>query len=172
MATSFDNGLQVFGNWQTICVGLTIYIMTAAVRRIVEIAWKNAGQSKWWYEVLLPLGPIGNGILLAVGMRKFPWPEPIAGSFSARVMYAMICGLFCGWLYARVRGFMRQGSEVKGDEPSGEIPALTAPKTEEKVEEAKAAEPTKAEEPKADEPKAAEKAEESPKKEEAAPLVP
>ena len=126
MSASLDDGLSVFANWQTLALGLTIYVMTAAIRRIVETGWKGATQSKWWYEVLLPLGPIGNGIILALTLKQFPWPPAVAESTSARVMYAIVCGLFCGWLYARVRGFFRQGQAQGPDNGSNLIPSLSA----------------------------------------------
>jgi len=129
MPTTLDDGLSVFANWQTLLLGLTIYVMTAAVRRVVETAWKGATTNKWWYEVLLPLGPIGNGLLLAVTLKQFPWPPAVAESASARAMYAIVCGLFCGWLYARVRGFFRQGQAQGPDNGANMIPSLS-PKPE------------------------------------------
>ena len=127
MAASLDQGFELFANWQTLVVGLTIYVMTAAIRRVVETGWKGSKTNKWWYEVLLPLGPIGNGIILAVGMKKFPWPEQVAASTSARVTYAIVCGLFCGWLYARVRGFLRSQTEEGKKKDDGSNPGISLP---------------------------------------------
>lgn len=125
---TLEDGLAVFTNWQTVAVGLTIYVMTGAIRRVVETGWKGAKSNKWWYEVLLPLGPIGNGILLAMFVKQFPWPEPVAESTSSRVMYALVCGLFCGWLYGRVRGFFRNGSTAG---TSDVVPLDSTPRNEE-----------------------------------------
>lgn len=111
MPVSLDNGFDLFANWQTVVVGLTIYVITVGVRRIIETAWKGATMNKWWCEVILPLSPIVSGVTLAVGMKKFPWPPPVAGSLSARITYAIVCGLFCGWLYGRVRGFFRSAQQ-------------------------------------------------------------
>ncbi len=143
MPASLDNGLELFANWQTIVVGLTIYVVTAAIRRVVETAWKGAKDSKWWYEVFLPLGPIANGVILALSMRKFPWPDQVAGSTSARVTYAIVCGLFCGWLYARVRGFFRSqagdgAATTTGPELSIPPPVEVVPPVEVSTEESKA----------------------------------
>ena len=134
MAASLDQGFELFANWQTIVVGLTIYVVTAAIRRVVETAWKGATSNKWWYEVLLPLGPIGNGVILALVMPKFPWPDQVAVSTSARVTYAIVCGLFCGWFYARVRGFLRpaDGKPDDGSNPALSLPPVDAPQSEEK----------------------------------------
>lgn len=123
-----DDGLAVFANWQTLLLGITIYVTTAFVRRVIETAWKGAKDNKWYYEVLLPIGPIANGVLLALLLKSFPWPEPIAASRSGKVMYALVCGLFCGWLYARVRGFFRQGQASGPDDglnPTISLPSVT-----------------------------------------------
>lgn len=127
MAASLDQGFELFANWQTLVVGLTIYVMTAAIRRVVETAWKGSTTNKWWYEVLLPLGPIANGIILALVMPKFPWPDQVAVSTSARVTYAIVCGLFCGWLYARVRGFFRSQTEEGKKKDDGSNPDIGLP---------------------------------------------
>jgi len=110
-----ESGLELFTNWQTVALGLTIYVMTAGIRRVIETYRPAIRQSKWWREVFLPLGPVGNGIILAVCMRAFPWPEQVAGSLSGRVMYALVCGLGCGWLYGRFRGFMKKDGTTKTD---------------------------------------------------------
>lgn len=111
---SLDVGLELFTNWQTIALGLTIYVMTAAIRRVIETSRPEIVKSKWWREVFLPLGPVGNGIILAVALKAFPWPEQVAANLSSRVMYALVCGLGCGWLYGRFRGFMKQDSAAAG----------------------------------------------------------
>ena len=125
MAASLDNGIELFANWQTMTVGLTIYVMTAAGRRVFETGFPNATKSKWWYEVALPFGPIANGVLLAVIMKKFPWPPQVAESLSARVTYAIVCGLFCGWTYARVRGLIRPANSGPDNGQSNPIPSLS-----------------------------------------------
>lgn len=157
---SLDSGLEIFTNWQTVALGLTIYVMTAAVRRIIETGRPGITHSKWWREVFLPLGPVGNGIILALVARAFPWPEPVAGNLSARVMYALVCGLGCGWLYGRFRGFFKQGSApaaapsdiVPLDSPTPELTAdasAPAPDTAAPVDTAPAPAATVVEEGKA-----------------------
>lgn len=124
---SLDSGLEIFTNWQTVALGLTIYVMTAAIRRVIETGRPSITHSKWWREVFLPLGPVGNGIILALVARAFPWPEPVAGNLSARVMYALVCGLGCGWLYGRFRGFFKQGG---GTSAASDIVPLDSPTPE------------------------------------------
>lgn len=128
MPKDIDSGLEIFANWQTVALGLTIYVMTAAVRRVIETSRPTVKQNKWWREVFLPLGPVGNGIILAVVVRGFPWPEQVAGSLSSRVMYALVCGLGCGWLYGRFRGVMKKDSHPNDVVPLDSPPAdLSAP---------------------------------------------
>lgn len=120
---SIESGLELFTNWQTVALGLTIYVMTAGVRRVIETYRPKIVKSKWWREVFLPLGPVGNGIILALVARHFPWPEQVAGSLSSRIMYALVCGLGCGWLYGRFRGFVKK--DGKGDTGSDVVPLDT-----------------------------------------------
>ena len=104
---NMDNAFAVFTTWQTIALGLTVYVITAIIRRILETGNPNIRYNRWWRNVFLPLAPVGNAILLAVFLRDFPWPEPVQVSVSTRVMYALVCGIVCGWVYSRVRKFIR-----------------------------------------------------------------
>jgi hypothetical protein len=126
-----DKGFEIFLNWQTAVLCLGIYLFTHTIRRIVEVSWPGVKTNRYYREVFLPAGPIGNGLLLAFVAKKFPWPEPLAYSLSARLMYGAICGLASGWFYTRFRSFLK--SKAAGvpsiSPPSGpDVPNLEVPK--------------------------------------------
>lgn len=114
-----EEGLQVFLSLPTALLCLGVYVTTEAVRRVIELVWKNAKQTRFYTEILLPLGPIGNGALIALCAKQFPWPEALGHSLSAKVMYGAICGLFSGWMYARVRKFLGTKTGVTVPPPPG-----------------------------------------------------
>ena len=121
MPPSLDNGFDVFTTWQTIALGLTIYVMTAAIRRVVETGKPEIRKNKWWRNVWLPLGPVTNGIFLALFLKSFPWPPAVVQSTSTRIMYALVCGVVCGWLYDRIRTFFRTGVAAGGGGGSNSV---------------------------------------------------
>lgn len=104
-------GFEIFANWQTVVFCLGVYLLTYFIRTCVEAPAKHNPKmaslvASWvWQELWLPLGPIGTGLVLALLSKKFPWPMPLAESMSAKAMYGAICGLACGWMYARVRAW-------------------------------------------------------------------
>lgn len=118
---TMDNAFAIFTTWQTVALGLTAYVLTAVLRRVLETGNPHLLANRWWRNVLLPLAPVGHAILLAVFLKDFPWPEAVATSVSTRIMYALVCGIVCGWVYSRVRRFIRdpQGQELGGMNPMG-----------------------------------------------------
>lgn len=108
---AFDEAFAVFVNWQTMMFCLGIYIVTYFIRVAVEYAWKGAKNAPVWNELLLPLGPIGTGVLIALISRKFPWPMPIANTLLGKFFYGMICGVASGWVYARFRTWLKLAAE-------------------------------------------------------------
>jgi len=100
-----QQGFDVFANWQTVVFCLAVYIITFSTRTMVETLAPSFAKKKTWTDILLPLGPIGTGVAMALIAKKFPWPMPIAEAHSAKIMYGAICGLFNGWMYSRVRAW-------------------------------------------------------------------
>lgn len=105
MPPDLTQGFAIFANWQTVVFCLGVYLITYFIRTIVENspATKTFAQGWLWMTILLPLGPILTGVLIAFFSKKFPWPMPIADAGLAREFYGGICGMGSGWMYARVR---------------------------------------------------------------------
>ena len=133
---TFDKGLEIFATWQTLMLGIGIYVLSFALRRVVETGWEKVKKNKWWNEVALPFTPIAIGILLALFAKKFPWPVPVKDSYSAKILYGLVCGVCCGWFYGRIRSFITAGQDEKAaakkdlllDSPEAPKPAPEAPK--------------------------------------------
>lgn len=121
-----DKAFDIFVTWQTMVLGLALYVCSLGARRIVETGWVGAKKNKWWNEVLLPAIPLLLGVLVAGLAHQFPWPDPIlkSNSFTARAAYGIAVGLTCGWLYARVRGFLRAGQDDKAAKDAATMPTL------------------------------------------------
>lgn len=101
-----QQGFEIFANWQTVVFCVSIFLATQFVRTLVENASvsKAWAASHWtWRKLLLPFGPIGTGMLLALVAKKFPWPMPLGEAVSSKLMYGAVCGVACAWVYARVR---------------------------------------------------------------------
>jgi hypothetical protein len=114
-----EMGLGVFATWQAAVFALMTYIVTYTARTVIQTLWKGWRESRLYTELFLHLAPMGNGLILALIARGFPWPEEIGKSLSARVMFGTVLGMFCGIFYGRVRAFL---SGKKVDEQGNSIP--------------------------------------------------
>lgn len=110
---SLQQGFEIFCNWQTILFTLSIYLLTQFVRTIIEnwsVTKTHLAGSWIWGKLCLPFGPVGTGMILAAIAKKFPWP-PALESHSSKMMYAAVCGLFCCWVYDRVRDWLNVAAD-------------------------------------------------------------
>jgi hypothetical protein len=127
-------GLEVFTNYQTVLYALGVFMITYVIRLGVQVAWKNWKTNKVYNEFVLHVLPIVTGGVIAAFAKKFPWPAQIAGSLSARMFYGMIMGMFCGFVYGRVRKFFEtSGAQnfVPVPEPTPEPTVVVVPDDDE-----------------------------------------
>ena len=101
-----DKGFAVFFSSQTILFCLGVFMVTFAIRRVVETGWVGAKTNKWWTEVFLPLGPIATGVILAFAAKTYTWPDVIKDPWS-RAFYGGACGMASGWVYTRFRAILK-----------------------------------------------------------------
>ena len=120
-------GLEIFATWQFVVLCLTIWIATYVIRTVVDNFWKTAGLSRLWTKLALPMMPLAIGAIIGSVARKFPWPEQLGQSYSARLMFALICGLFCGWMYAKVRDGLKPTETLPVNTVVPEPPADNTP---------------------------------------------
>ncbi len=119
---------NVFLNANTALLCLGVYLITFAVRQVIEVTWKAALANKYYTELFLQLGPVGNGAILGVFAKKFPWPALVSDSLSARMMYGAVCGMACGWVYARFRSWFKTATEIPTaiDNPADPRPPIAS----------------------------------------------
>jgi len=101
-----DVGLSVFMTWQAVVFALTTYVVTYVIRTTIQVSWKDWRKSKLYTDLFLHIAPIGNGLTIALVAKNFPWPDEIANSRDARIMFALVLSFFCGLFYGRVRAFL------------------------------------------------------------------
>lgn len=101
-----DEVLEVFVSPTTIFVCLAAYVSTYVTRTLVEGTFPQVKTKHFWNEVAVPLGPIVNGGLLGLMAKSFMWPDLVNRTLAARIFYGAICGLFCAFLYGRVRSWL------------------------------------------------------------------
>ena len=106
-----DNILQVLLSWQFIIFSLSIVAVTTVFRTIIEYLLKNvqimAKESKLWTEVILPISPVIEGLVGAILIKEYPYPEGIS-TIGARVGIGLVAGLLSGLLYRIVKALFNQ----------------------------------------------------------------
>ena len=122
---TFDSVWATFANAQTVVFVLCIYILTYALRHVVRITWKGAEKNIVYTELALPLGPIGNGMILAFVVKQASFfPSTFGDSITSKLMYGAVCGLFSGWVYSRIRSVLKARLGGK-DDSNAPVPAET-----------------------------------------------
>lgn len=101
-----DLGLEMFANWQAVVFALMTYVVTYTARTVIQTLWRGWRESRLYTELFLHIAPMLNGLIIALLARNFPWPDEIARSLSARVMFGTVLGMFCGIFYGRVRALL------------------------------------------------------------------
>lgn len=113
-----DKALEIFVSIQTIALAMAVWMIVFAIRRVGETIWPWIKTNRYWTELFLPLGPIGTGMIVGLLAKKFPWPAAIGAdpSASVRMIYAAICGMMSGFVYARVKAFFKAGTPANENE--------------------------------------------------------
>ncbi len=110
-----DISLTIFLGWQfaLFCVGVAA--LTFIVRKVVEFFLDKPEipldkKSKIWTELLLPVGPVVTGAILAFIFKEYPYPEGIT-SESARTFFGLAAGLFSGLFYRIINGLLKKKAD-------------------------------------------------------------
>lgn len=64
--------------------------------------WPDLVKSKLWTEVFVPAGPLGTGMIMALILEEYPYPE-MFGSGDARLIFGLGCGLLSGFVWRVVK---------------------------------------------------------------------
>lgn len=125
--------LTVFLSWQVVLACLIIYVITYVFRKFMEGYFPSLKENVKWKEIYLGILPVFFGILFGLVSFPYPWPAELFSMFN-RTMISMVCGMFCGWVYARVKGLIK-ASGVKIPVVGKLPPAEVIDETEEEVKE-------------------------------------
>jgi cytochrome c biogenesis protein CcdA len=114
-------GMEIFLNWQTLLFSLGIFVLTYFLRLTVQFFWRTWRASRLYNDFVLHVLPIVLGGAVALFAKKFPWPDALVPSASARLFYGIFLGMTCGLVYGRVRAALT-GSNNKTLEPTDVVP--------------------------------------------------
>ena len=91
--------------WQTGLFALGIFVFSLFIRRGLEAVFptlrKDTPLSRWqlvWEKLVLPSVPVVVGMLLAVCVKSYPYPE-LLSTAGSRAIYGAVCGFFSSWAY-------------------------------------------------------------------------
>jgi len=116
-----DAGLEALLSWQFLLFCLGIAAITFVIRKIVEFAIldnpKMPGNrfSKVWRELLLPIGPVFTGAIVAVLASKYPYPSEIT-SISGRFLFGLVAGFLSGLVYRIISGMLKNKIQITHDD--------------------------------------------------------
>lgn len=102
-----DLALSMLLSWQFILFCLGIAALTYVIRLIVEyvLGQLNKLKSKLWNELLLPIGPVVSGPVIAWYFESYPYPSDLK-QIGGRVVFGLVAGLFSGLVYKIVKGLV------------------------------------------------------------------
>ena len=112
-----DLALSMLLSWQFILFCLGIAALTYIVRTVSEYVLQrfNKSDSKLWKEVLLPIGPVVSGPIIARLFETYPFPEDLKTA-GGRVVFGLVAGLFSGLVYKIVKGLLSDKYKDKAEE--------------------------------------------------------
>lgn len=99
-----STGFQYLLSWQfwVFCLGLAA--ITFVIRKAVEFfildnpKMPGSRTSSLWRNLLLPIAPICNGVIIGFFAKQYPYPEGIS-SASGRVFFGLVAGLLSSTVY-------------------------------------------------------------------------
>jgi hypothetical protein len=105
--------LEQILNLSNVVFCLVVVILVFIQNKVVSMYFKKAASSRVYKEILLPLGPIGTGGIMAALMETYTWPTEFQ-AFWPRICFGMALGLLSAHLYKIVKGFITKKKESVG----------------------------------------------------------
>lgn len=106
--------LMQFMTWQFMLFSLAIAGVTFVLRTIVEYFIKNPNKQKLWEDLILPLFPLGLGVLLGKFMTMYPYPDGLT-SMGGHIVFGFVAGMFSGLVYRYLKSILN--TKLQGSEP-------------------------------------------------------
>lgn len=112
-----DDFVGQFFTVSTVVFALVIWVLVLLQRKVVDVLLPKLATTKIWLELILPFLPVIMGGVIALVVKKYPFPETFSVSASSRLFFGVVCGLFSGLVYRVVKAFILQKLPKKdGDE--------------------------------------------------------
>jgi hypothetical protein len=115
-----DQAFQALLTWQFLFFCLAIAALTFVFRKIGDFIINNYKFStivmKFWTDLMLPILPVLTGSVMALILKKYPYPDNLTTG-SSRFIWGLVAGLLSGLVYRIVKSFLnnqvnKQGSAV------------------------------------------------------------
>lgn len=84
--------------WSFVFLGVVVYSAGEQVKRV----FPKIVTKRWYIRTVVFHAPVVATLLACIPV--FPMPEAIGGDIGTRVLYGMVAGISCSWLY---KAFMR-----------------------------------------------------------------
>lgn len=106
-----DPILQIFLSWQFLIFGVGVCAVVFVLRKVAEYSlanWKPLmKESKLWNELLMPISPIFVGVIGALAIRSYPYPNNLT-SGGSRFIFGLGAGLLSTVLYRLITAVIGQ----------------------------------------------------------------
>lgn len=105
------DAFNIFFSFQFLIWCVAIAAITFILTKVIEnfiLSNENVKMSKTdkiWKNVILPIAPIVNGVILGLLIKAF-YPAEIANISSGRLFFGIAAGMLSGVVYRIVKGFI------------------------------------------------------------------
>lgn len=84
--------------WSFVFLGVVVYSFGQQIKRI----FPKLVEQRWYVRTVVFHAPVVATLLACIPV--FPMPEAIGSDIGTRVLYGLVAGISCSWLY---KAFMR-----------------------------------------------------------------
>ncbi len=102
-----DDMVLQFISVPNVVLCIVVGFLVQVQRKVVETKFKGFAKTKMWTEFLLPLGPLGTGMLITA-CTSYPVPEMLAESFTGRIFFGLVAGLGSGYVYRIAKKMLKK----------------------------------------------------------------
>lgn len=85
-----------------------VYALVLGQRKVVERMLKNAKGNWYWSNVFLPAGPYMTGMLMAMMIPTWPFPEMFMEPKMLHMAFGMFLGAISGQVYRTLYAFLKK----------------------------------------------------------------
>lgn len=100
-----ENLIQEMITLTNVAFCLMVWVLVWFQRKIIKLAWKKAEESKVYRELLLPMGPVFTGGIMAALIANYPYPDSVEG-FWGRLAFGIVAGLASAHVYKMAKPFL------------------------------------------------------------------